>query len=261
MTMPSASEAEKSAPQAPPMTMPRASEAEKSAPQAPPMTMPRASEAEKSAPRLVLGSASAGRLAVLRDAGIEPLVVVSGVDEDAVIAELGPNATAGQVVAALAAAKADAVAAVLDPYVAGDCVVIGCDSMLEVDGRLSGKPETADAARAQWNSMGGRAGVLHTGHCVLRLRSGTVAQSEAEVGSTTVYFAKPAVPDLDAYIAGGEPLGVAGAFTLDGHGGWFVDRIEGDPSNVIGLSLPLLRRLLGRLGLSISRLWAANPVS
>ncbi len=245
--MPSASEAEEPAPQVPPVTMPSASEAEEPAPQVPPVT------------RLVLGSASTGRLSVLRGAGIEPLVVVSGVDEDAVIAELGPQATAGQVVAALAAAKADAVAAALDPDMANDCVVVGCDSMLEVDGRLSGKPDSADTARAQWNSMGGRAGVLHTGHCVLRLRAAAVVQSEAEVGSTAVHFAKPAASDLNAYIAGGEPLGVAGAFTLDGRGGWFVDRIEGDPSNVIGLSLPLLRRLLDRLGLSISQLWAANP--
>ncbi|HTM83434.1 MAG TPA: Maf family nucleotide pyrophosphatase, partial [Mycobacterium sp.] len=199
---------------------------------------------------LVLGSASSGRLAVLRGAGIEPLVVVSGVDEDAVIAELGPHAPAGQVVAALAAAKADAVAAILDADIAADCVVVGCDSMLEFDGRLCGKPDSADAARAQWNSMGGRSGLLHTGHCVLRLNSGSIIQSESETGSTTVHFAKPTAEDLDSYIASTEPLRVAGAFTIDGRGGWFVDRIEGDPSNVIGLSLPLLRRLLDAVGLS-----------
>ncbi|MEB3019927.1 Maf family protein [[Mycobacterium] crassicus] len=209
--------------------------------------------------RLVLGSASSGRLAVLRGAGIEPLVVVSGVDEDAIIAELGPNAPAGQVVAALASAKAEAVAADLDADVASDCVVVGCDSMLEIDGRLCGKPDSADAARAQWNSMGGRVGLLHTGHCVLRLRSGSIVRREAQVGSTTVFFAKPTAADLNAYIGGGEPLGVAGAFTIDGRGGWFVDRIEGDPSNVIGLSLPLLRRLLDAAGLSISQLWASSP--
>ena len=211
--------------------------------------------------RLVLGSASSGRLAVLRGAGIEPLVVVSGVDEDAIIAELGPQAPAGQVVIALAAAKAEAVAAVLDAEVASDCVVVGCDSMLEIDGRLCGKPDSADAARAQWESMGGRAGLLHTGHCVLRLRSGSVVQHKAQVGSTTVHFAKPSAADLESYLGSGEPLGVAGAFTIDGRGGWFVDRIEGDPSNVVGLSLPLLRRLLDAAGLSISDLWATNPVA
>lgn len=210
--------------------------------------------------KLVLGSASSGRLGVLRGAGIEPLVVVSGVDEDAVIAGLGPNAPPAQVVGALAAAKADAVTGVLDPDVAADCVVVGCDSMLEIDGRLCGKPGSSDTARAQWDSMGGRAGLLHTGHCVLRLRSGEAIQREIQVGSTTVFFAKPTKSDLESYIAGGEPLGVAGAFTIDGRGGWFVDRIEGDPSNVVGLSLPLLRRLLDSAGLSISQLWAANPV-
>lgn len=215
--------------------------------------------------RLVLGSASSGRLAVLRGAGVEPLVVVSGVDEDAIIAELGPNAPAGQVVVALAAAKADAVAAdlaaVLGTDVASDCVVVGCDSMLEIDGRLCGKPGSADAARAQWNSMGGRVGLLHTGHCVLRLRAGSTVQREAQVSSTTVFFAKPTASDLEAYVDSGEPLGVAGAFTIDGRGGWFIDRIEGDPSNVVGLSLPLLRRLLDATGLSISQLWTANPVA
>lgn len=211
--------------------------------------------------RLVLGSASSGRLAVLRGAGIEPLVVVSGVDEDAVIAELGPDAPAGQVVVALAKAKAESVAADLTTDLAGDCIVVGCDSMLELDGRLRGKPESADAARAQWNSMGGRVGTLHTGHCVLRLRDGAVVQSEAQVGSTTVFFAQPSAIDLDHYIGSEEPLWVAGAFTIDGRGGWFVDRIEGDSSNVIGLSLPLLRRLLQATGVSIAQLWASNPRS
>lgn len=209
--------------------------------------------------RLVLASASAGRLAVLRKAGIDPLVVVSGVDEDAVIAELGADASASRVVNALAAAKADAVVDALDAEAATDCVVIGCDSMLEVDGRLCGKPVTADVARAQWDSMAGRTGLLHTGHCVLRVDAGAVVQREFDVGSTTVGFATPTGDELTAYITSGEPLGVAGGFTIDGLGGFFVDRIDGDPSNVIGLSLPLLRRLLQRLGVSLATLWAANP--
>ncbi|ORV98799.1 Maf family protein [Mycobacterium kyorinense] len=205
--------------------------------------------------RVVLASASPGRRRVLRQAGIDPLVVVSGVDEDAVIATLGPNATPADVVSVLAQAKADEVAAGLDRSVALDCVVIGCDSMLEVDGRLVGKPGTADAARRQWHSMGGKAGRLYTGHCVLRLRDGTVTEREAESATTTVHFAKPTEAELEAYVASGEPLQVAGGFTIDGLGGWFVDRIEGDPSNVVGLSLPLLRRMLGRVEVSPAALW------
>jgi septum formation protein len=205
--------------------------------------------------RLVLGSASPGRLTVLRQAGIDPLVVVSGVDEEAVIATLGPDTSPGDVVRALAQAKADQVAARLDAAVATDCVVIGCDSMLYIDGRLVGKPASADTARSQWQSMRGRSGQLYTGHCLLRLLDGNVNQGASESTFTTVHFATPAAADLDAYIGSGEPLAVAGGFTLDGLGGWFVDRIEGDPSNVIGLSLPLTRALLQRVGLSVAELW------
>ena len=205
--------------------------------------------------RVVLGSASAGRLKVLRQAGVDPLVVVSGVDEDAVIAALGSNTSPGDVVRILAQAKADQVAASLDDAVAADCVVIGCDSMLYIDGRLVGKPASADAARSQWRSMGGRSGQLYTGHCLLRLIDGKASQRASESGCTTVHFAQPTAADLEAYIGSGEPLAVAGGFTLDGLGGWFVDCIEGDPSNVIGLSLPLTSSLLQRVGLSVSELW------
>ena len=210
--------------------------------------------------RLVLGSASAGRLRVLLQAGIEPLVAVSGVDEDAVVAALGSDTSPAEAVRSLARAKADQVATVLDPAVAADCVVIGCDSMLYIDGRLIGKPASADAARSQWRSMGGRSGQLHTGHCVLRLLDGQTTHRVAESSLTTVYFAAPTDADLEAYLDSGEPLAVAGSFTLDGLGGWFVDRIDGDPSNVIGLSLPLTRVLLRRVGLSVAELWAANSV-
>lgn len=206
--------------------------------------------------RVVLGSASPGRLKVLQQAGIDPLVVVSGVDEDAVTAALGSNASPGDVVRALAQAKADQVATVLDDAVAADCIVIGCDSMLYLDARLVGKPASADAARSQWQSMAGRAGQLYTGHSLLRLSDGNVSQRASESATTTVHFGKPTEADLDAYLDSGEPFGVAGGFTLDGLGGWFVDRIEGDPSNVIGLSLPLTRALLGRVGLSVAELWA-----
>jgi septum formation protein len=206
--------------------------------------------------RFVLASASSGRLQVLRQAGVEPHVLVSGVDEDAVIAAL-PGAPPAVVVTALATAKAEEVAARLPADVAADCVVIGCDSMLLLDGTLQGKPGSVAAARTQWQSMAGRSGDLHTGHCAIRRHAGTVRQV-SESGCTTVHFGQPDAEDLEAYLGSGEPLFVAGAFTLDGLGGWFVDAIEGDPSNVIGLSLPLVRRLLAGLGVSVTTLWSDN---
>ncbi|OBH85272.1 septum formation inhibitor Maf [Mycobacterium scrofulaceum] len=208
--------------------------------------------------RLVLGSASSGRRKVLRQAGVDPLVVVSGVDEDALVAALGPDAAPADVVCALAAAKAEQVAGGLDGDVAADCVVLGCDSMLDLDGELCGKPGSADAATDQWRRMGGRSGRLYTGHCLLRLSGGAITHREVESACTTVHFAAPTDADLRAYVAAGEPLQVAGGFTLDGLGGWFVDGIEGDPSNVIGVSLPLLRSLLGRVGLSVTALWTPD---
>jgi septum formation protein len=210
--------------------------------------------------RLVLGSASPGRRKVLRQAGIDPLVVVSGVDEDAIVAALGVGSSPAEVTCALATAKADRVAKNLDAAVAADCVVIGCDSMLYVDGELRGKPESASAAQWQWLSVAGRAGQLHTGHCLIRLLDNRIVYQGVETAVTTVRFGVPGEEDLRAYIDSGEPLNVAGAFTLDGLGGWFIDGIEGDPSSVIGISLPLTRGLFARAGLSVSRLWATNPV-
>jgi septum formation protein len=208
--------------------------------------------------RVILGSASPGRRKVLRQAGIEPLVVVSGVDEDALITSLG-DATPAEVTAALATAKAQRVAETLDATVAADAVVIGCDSMLYSAGRLQGKPETAAAAHDQWQRIAGGHGQLHTGHCVLRLRDSDIVFEAAETSVTTVHFGKPTAEELRAYIADGEPLRVAGGFTLDGLGGWFIDAVDGDPSSVIGLGLPLVRRLFERAGLSIADLWQANP--
>jgi septum formation protein len=158
----------------------------------------------------------------------------------------------------LADAKASGVVTALPEDVAADCVVIGCDSMLLLDGRLCGKPGTPELARAQWKSMARRTGILLTGHSALRVRDGLIVHRESDTARTTVHFGSPSAADLGAYIDGGEPLGVAGGFTLDGLGGWFVEKIEGDPSNVIGISLPLLRKLLQRSGLSIAQLWAAN---
>lgn len=211
--------------------------------------------------RLVLGSASAGRLKVLRQAGVDPLVRVSEVDEDAVIARLGEHAPPGEVVCALATAKAERVAGELDDAVAADCVVIGCDSMLHLDGRLCGKPRSVAAARDQWQAMAGRTGRLHTGHCVIRLRDNEITHTIAETAVTTVHFGTPSPGDLESYLASGESLQVAGGFTLDGLGGWFIDGVDGDPSAVVGIGLPLTRSLLGRAGLSVAALWAANPLA
>ncbi|WP_446224560.1 Maf family protein [Nocardia sp. IBHARD005] len=204
--------------------------------------------------RLVLASASPARLGILRTAGIDPVVRVSGVDEDAVSAALPAGTSSHDVVVALAHAKAVDVAASI-PEFSADCVVVGCDSMLLVDGQLQGKPHTPEVARERWATMAGRSADLITGHSVLRLRAGEIVAESAECSSTTVHFAKPTPDELDTYIATGEPLKVAGAFTLDGLGGWFVDRIEGDPSSVIGIGLPLLRRLLEDVGVGVTQLW------
>jgi septum formation protein len=196
---------------------------------------------------IVLASASPARLAVLRAAGLEPEVVVSGVDETAFSA--GPPAElAGQ----LAQAKAAAVAADLPDRLAG-ALVIGCDSLLDLDGRALGKPASAQAAVARWREMAGRSGTLVTGHCVIDAATGRQA---AAVAATTVRFGTPSEQQIAAYVASGEPLVVAGAFTLDGRGGWFVDGIDGDHGNVLGISLPLLRRLLADLGFDVTELWA-----
>ncbi len=210
------------------------------------------------ATRVVLGSASSGRLRVLRSAGIDPLVLVSGVDEDEIVERLGVEADPADVVSALARAKAEAVAGVLDPAVAADAVVIGCDSMLYVGGRLCGKPGTPEQARRQWESMAGTAGQLFTGHCVIRSLAGAPPRTAAAAAVTTVRFGVPTDSELEAYIASREPLGVAGGFTIDGLGGWFIDGIDGDPSNVVGLGLSLTRRLFEDVGLALGELWAAN---
>ncbi len=211
--------------------------------------------------RVVLASASPGRRTVFRQAGIDPHIVVSGVDEDTVIAAQGPDAVPDDVANALARAKAEEVVGRLDAALAADCVVIGCDSMLYIDGALRGKPASTDEALRQWQTMRGRSGVLHTGHCVIRLQDGAVTHAEVETARTTVRFGDPTEEDLAAYLTSGESMRVAGAFTIDGLGGWFIDGVDGDPSNVVGLSLPTTRGLFARAGLSIATLWQANPVA
>ncbi len=201
----------------------------------------------------VLASASPARLAVLRAAGIDPVVFVSGVDEPAIEAastHLGPAGT----VTALALAKAEAVlAAVVAQH--PDSVVIGCDSMLLLDGRLRGKPADDDQARREWAEMSGRSGDLLTGHAVLLLRGGQVAGRASGHERTGIRFGTPSSEEITAYLATGEPLQVAGGLTIDGYGGWFVDGVDGDHSSVIGISLPLTRRLLREVGIEVTDLW------
>jgi septum formation protein len=203
--------------------------------------------------RVVLASASPARRAVLRAAGLEPLVEVADVDEDALLAAM-PQASPAEKVTQLAAAKATTVAR----RIGGthpDAVVIGCDSMLHVGGELVGKPGDPETARRRWKAMAGGTGDLVTGHAVLRLAEGEIDRVAEGHAVTTVSFADLSEAELEAYLATGEPLAVAGAFTLDGKGGWFVEGIDGDPSNVIGISLPLVRRLLAGVGVQVTDLW------
>ena len=200
---------------------------------------------------IILASASPARRKLLHAAGLEPSIVVSSVDEDAVASaareaygELAPE----DVALVLARAKAEDVAGEV-----GEAVVVGCDSVLELDGEIHGKPADAAEAVARWRRMSGSTGVLHTGHWVVDTRESSSGGTGATLGataSTTVHFARLTDAEIEDYVGTGEPLRVAGAFTLDGLGGPFVAGIEGDPSNVVGLSLPLLRELFAEVGLT-----------
>ncbi|MET0966510.1 MAG: nucleoside triphosphate pyrophosphatase [Nakamurella sp.] len=208
---------------------------------------------------VLLASASPARLGVLRTAGLDPLVTVSGVDEDAVLATFVDRTPADQITG-LAEAKADAVVAriragELPEIPSGDLVVIGCDSMLLIDGELKGKPADVDQARLLWRQMAGRDALLITGHAVRRVIDGRVSAAAADSRSSTVRMGTPTQREVEAYLATGEPLAVAGALTIDGFGGWFVDGVDGDPSNVLGISLPLTRRLLAAVGVAVTDLW------
>ncbi len=195
--------------------------------------------------RLVLASASPARLSLLRQAGLAPEVVVSNVDESAVRAP-----RVAEQVALLASAKAAEVA-----RKETDALVIGADSLLEFRGQPLGKPTDAGQARERWQRMAGRSGILHTGQALFDVRDGAVVSRDIAVASTVVYFATPTPEELESYLATGEPLAVAGAFTLDGLGAPFVRRVEGDPAAVVGLSLTVLRTQLSKRGLAITDLW------
>jgi septum formation protein len=195
--------------------------------------------------RLVLASASPARLSLLRQAGLAPEVVVSHVDESAVRAP-----RVAEQVALLAAAKAAEVA-----RNEKDALVIGADSLLEFSGKPLGKPADAAEARERWRRMSGHSGILHTGQALFDVQDGSVVSRDIAVASTVVYFASPTPQELEAYVATGEPLAVAGAFTLDGLGSPFVRRVEGDPAAVVGLSLTLLRTQLSKRDLAITDLW------
>ena len=199
---------------------------------------------------LVLASASPARRATLRAVGIEPTVIVSDVDEDAAVDAARTRYGAldpADVALLLARAKCEAVAAELS----ASALVLGCDSVLELDGEVHGKPRDAAEATDRWRRMRGRSGTLHTGHWLRDERTADDGGTQATLGataSTTVHFAGLSDAEIDAYVATGEPLRVAGAFTVDGLGGAFVEGIEGDHHNVVGLSLPLLRELLAAVG-------------
>jgi len=192
-------------------------------------------------PALVLASGSAGRLRVLRDAGIDPRVVVSGVDETT-----GDGLDTAAVVATLAERKATAVA--------GRCpgaLVLGCDSLLELDQVTFGKPASAGQAAEVWRRLSGREATLFTGQCLVAGDGRRVR----DVARAAVRFGTPSEAELAAYVASGEPMAMAGGFSIEGLGAPFVDSIDGDPGTVIGLSLPLLRRMLAQIGVAITDLW------
>jgi septum formation protein len=192
----------------------------------------------------VLASASPVRARVLREAGFAPEVIVSGVDEDDV------SGSSDQIALVLAERKAQTVAHRLE----GPAIVLGADTVLDVDGETRGKPPTLEVARAWWASVAGGKGTLHSGLCAIDTATGRQASG---VATTIVRYGTPSAREMDAYLATGEALAVAGAFTIDGYAAPFVDSIDGDHGAVLGISLPLLRRLLAAIGIEITDLWAA----
>jgi septum formation protein len=190
--------------------------------------------------RFILASASPARLATLRSAGVEPEVIVSGVDETGITAD-----DTAALVQRLANRKASAVS----ERIHGEALILGCDSLLEFGGDSFGKPKSPDEAAQRWRQLRGRRGILHTGHCLYEATTSRVSVSTVK---TFVHFADATDDEIDLYVGTGEPNAVAGGFTIDGLGGWFVEGISGDHHNVVGLSLPVLRRMLRELGYTLA---------
>jgi septum formation protein len=199
--------------------------------------------------RLYLASTSPARLATLRASGIEPVVIPSEVDEDAAVAAASPL-TPTEMVQLLARLKAEAV---LSSDIDG--FVLGCDSAFELDGEVYGKPHTAAVARERWELQRGREGELHSGHWLIDHRGGVIGGAVGAVSSTFVQFASLSDDEIDAYIATGEPLEVAGAFTIDSRGAAFISGIRGDAHSVVGVSVATVRQLLLEFGVSWPSLW------
>lgn len=207
--------------------------------------------------QVCLASTSPARLMLMRQVGIEPQLASPGVDEDAAVAareaSLGRPLSPAEHVQFLAKEKAKAVAVSLaDDF---DGIVIGGDSMFELDGRVYGKPHTPERAVERWREMRGRTGILHSGHSVIRIDDGALARADATAEARVTFVSDITDDEIDAYVATGEPLAVAGAFTVDSLGGAFIERVEGDPSTVVGMSLSTIRRLTRDLGVEWTGLW------
>lgn len=200
-------------------------------------------------PRIVLASASPARFRLLRRTGITPEVIVSHVDEEAAVAD-GLMSVSEQA-ALLARLKATKVAAEVEPF----ALVIGCDTTLEMDGQAHNKPSSPDEAFQRWQHMRGRQGLLHTGHCLIEISASGTRMTEV-LRTAIVTFATPSDEEIRAYVSTGEPIKVAGAFTLEGFGSAFIEKIDGDPSSVEGLSLPTLRKMAAEFGHVWTDLWA-----
>jgi septum formation protein len=206
--------------------------------------------------QLILASASPARLATLTNAGIEPIVRVSHVDEEAIELSM-TTATPSEIAQALAKAKCEKVTQELadNNELTPNTIVIGCDSVFELNGKPYGKPENANQAKARWQEMMNTTGILHTGHYVTFTNELGERRTAEATASTQVHLGELTEAEMEAYLRSGEPFAVAGGFTLDGLGGAFVQGVTGDPSNVVGISLPTVRNLLNQLGITWTDLW------
>lgn len=200
-------------------------------------------------PRIVLASASPARLRLLQRTGISPDVIVSHIDEEGAVSELALSVA--EQTALLARLKAQKVAQQVAPL----SLVIGCDTTLELDGEAHNKPSGPQEAFDRWQQMRGRQGLLHTGHCLIEISSSGTRMNEV-VRTAVVTFGMPTDEEIRAYVSTGEPIKVAGAFTLEGFGGAFIEKIEGDPSSIEGLSLPTLRSMTAEFGHLWTDLWS-----